>query len=195
MKTSEQLSIGCVILAAGNSIRYGKNKLFARIGGKTLIERAFAAVPADQLCAVAVVTQYERVAALAESRGFTHIINRHPERGQSHSVSLGTAALKDTCDGILYLVADQPWLKRESVSRMLDLFCDHPDSIVSMSSSGRRGNPCVFPKAYFDELCLLSGDRGGRAVIERHMDHLVLFEVDKTELTDVDAPEDIGISG
>lgn len=191
MKTSDQLSVGCVILAAGSSVRYGKNKLFEKIDGKTMIERAFASVPSSRLCAAAVVTQYESVRELAEGYGFRCLINRHPERGQSHSVALGTAALKDQCSGILYLVADQPWLKRESIAQMLDVFCDNPDCIVSMSSGGRRGSPCIFPRAYFDELCRLTGDVGGRAVIERHSDRLILFEVDEAELRDVDTPEDM----
>ena len=174
--TSDRLPIGCVILAAGSSARFGNNKLFARIDSKSMIEHAFEAVPADELSAVAVVTQYESVAKLAESCGFRRIINRHPELGQSHSVALGTDALKDDCRGILYLVADQPRLKRGSVSRMLDVFRGSPDSIVAMSSEGRRGNPCVFPRAYFDELCTLTGDTGGRSVIERHKDRLILFE-------------------
>ena len=193
MKTSDRLSIGCVILAAGNSVRFGENKLLTRIGEKTMIEHAFEAVPADELCAVAVVTQYESIEKLAESYGFQCIINRHPERGQSHSVILGTTALEDHCDGILYQVADQPRLKRESVSRMLDVFREHPDSIVGMSSGGRRGNPCIFPKVYFDELCRLSGDSGGRTVIERHEDELILFEVSADELTDIDTPDDMPV--
>ena len=194
MNDSDRLLIGCVILAAGSSTRFGKNKLFAQIDGTAMIERAFAAVPADRLYAVAVVTQYEGVITLAQRCGFQTIINRHPERGQSYSVGLGTAALKDKCGGIVYMTADQPWLKRSSIAQMLDVFRSHPDCIVGMSSSGRRGNPCVFPKKYFDELCGLSGDSGGRAVIERHKDKLILFEAPAVELTDVDTPQDITAS-
>ncbi|MBQ3417970.1 MAG: nucleotidyltransferase family protein [Ruminococcus sp.] len=185
------MPIGCVILAAGNSTRFGRNKLFTEINGKTMIVRAFASVPAEKLRGVVVVTQYEDVRRLAESFGFFSIVNSHPEWGLSHSVRLGTEALKDQCGGILYQVADQPWLKRESVCGMLDVFCEHPDSIVAMSSNGKRGNPCIFPKAFFDELCALSGDKGGRAVIEHHEDRLLLFEVSAEELADIDTPEDI----
>lgn len=191
MKKTDQLSTGCVILAAGNSTRFGENKLLAEINGKTMIERAFEAIPVEKLCSVIVVTQYESIVKLAERFGFDCIINRHPELGLSRSVMLGTQALKDQCDGILYLVADQPWLKRESVSKMLDMFRENPDSIVSMSSGGKRGNPCIFPKACFDELCCLSGDKGGRTVIERHEDQLILFEVSEAELKDIDTPKDI----
>lgn len=191
MKTDNQIMIGCVILAAGNSLRFGSNKLLTDISGKPMIERALDAIPAEKLSDIIVVTQYDRIAELADQRGFRTIINRHPELGLSRSVLLGTTALMEHCDGILYQVADQPWLKRESISRMIDVFREHPDRIVSMSSGGRRGNPCIFPKAYYDELCALSGDKGGRAVIERHEDHLILFEVSAVELTDVDTPKDI----
>lgn len=191
MKTSDQLTLGCVILAAGNSTRFGDNKLLAEIGGKMMIERAFEAIPAERFSAVAVVTQYESIVHLAERYGYRAIINRKPELGISHSVMLGSNALKDTCDGILYQVADQPWLRRESVSSMLDLFCENPEHIVSMSSSGKRGNPCIFPEKHFDELCRLSGDKGGTAVIKRHEDDLILFEVSASELTDIDTPRDI----
>ncbi|MBQ6559162.1 MAG: nucleotidyltransferase family protein [Clostridia bacterium] len=191
MSFHNNISIGCVILAAGNSARFGENKLLAKIDGKTMIEHALEAIPGEKLSCVAVVTQYESIAKLADSFGFEYIINEHPELGLSHSVKLGTQALKGKCDGIIYQVSDQPWLKRESVSQMLDFFCDNPNSIISMSSNGRRGNPCIFPKAYFKELCSLSGDRGGRSVIELHEDNLLLFDVPETELIDVDKPEQL----
>lgn len=191
MKNSGQFRIGCVILAAGNAIRFGKNKLLTDINGKAMIECAFDAIPTEKLCDVVAVTQYDSVIKLAESRGYHCVINDQPVLGISRSVMLGTTVLKDRCDGILYQVADQPWLKRESVSRMLDVFRNHPDRIVSMSCGGKRGNPCVFPKQFFDELCGLSGDKGGRAVIERHTDDLLLFDVPADELADVDTPEDI----
>lgn len=191
VKTSDQLTLGCVILAAGNSTRFGDNKLLVEINGKMMIERALEAIPAERFSAVAVVTQYESIVHLAERYGYRAIVNRNPELGISHSVMLGTNALKDTCDGILYQVADQPWLRRGSVSSMLNLFCENPERIVSMSSDGKRGNPCIFPEKHFDELCRLSGDRGGRAVIKRHEDDLILFEVSASELTDIDTPRDI----
>lgn len=183
--------IGCVILAAGNAVRFGENKLFTEINGKAMIKRAFEAIPVEKTCSVVVVTQYESVVKLSEDFSFQTVVNDRPELGISRSVMLGTQALKDQCDGILYQVSDQPWLKRESVARMLDVFREHPDCIVSMSSGGKRGNPCIFPKAFFDELCCLSGDKGGRTVIERHQEKLILFEVAETELKDIDTPKDI----
>ncbi|MBE6909444.1 MAG: nucleotidyltransferase family protein [Ruminococcaceae bacterium] len=189
MRDQNELRVGCVVMAAGNAERFGENKLAAAVGGKTLIERALDAVPLDALSAVCVVTQYDEVERLAVRCGFRCVRNDRPADGLSRTVRLGTEALAGECDAILYLVSDQPLLKRESVAALLDFCRAHPDRIVGASHGGRRGNPCVFPKKYFPELCALSGDVGGSAVIRAHEDDLLLFEIGGEELTDVDTKE------
>ncbi len=185
----KERAIGCVVMAAGNAARFGGNKLAAEVDGKTLAERALAAVPADKLDAVCVVTQYDEVEALAARYGFRCLRNDRPEEGLSRTVRLGTEALETECDAILYLVSDQPLLRRESVAALLDFYRAHPDNIVGASHDGKRGNPCVFPAKCFPELRALTGDVGGSAVIREHEDDLLLFEIGKEELTDVDTKE------
>ncbi|MBQ1619392.1 MAG: nucleotidyltransferase family protein [Oscillospiraceae bacterium] len=183
------LRIGCVVMAAGNASRFGANKLSATVGGKKLIVRALEALPRELLDRICVVTQYDEVERIARGMDFACIHNDHPDWGVSHTIYLGTQALMEQSDAILYLVADQPLLRRESVARELDLFRQHPERIVAMSHDGVRGNPCIFPKRFFPELCALSGDVGGSAVIRRHANDLQLFEVDARELADVDTPQ------
>ena len=57
--------IGCVLMAAGNSTRFGGNKLLTDFFGKTLIERAMEAIPRDKLCRAAVVSQYDEALSMA----------------------------------------------------------------------------------------------------------------------------------
>ncbi|MBE7002993.1 MAG: nucleotidyltransferase family protein [Ruminococcaceae bacterium] len=189
MLKEKELSVGCVVMAAGNAERFGENKLAAVVDGKTLMERALEAVPAKALAAVCVVTQYDAAAALAERFGFRCVRNDRPEDGLSRTVRLGTEALCEECGAILYLVSDQPRLRRESVRALLDFYRAHPDRIVAASHDGRRGNPCVFPADYFPELRALTGDVGGSAVIRKHENALLLFEIGENELTDVDTKE------
>ena len=189
MDRNGTVPVGCVVMAAGNAARFGENKLRAVIRGKTLIERALDAVPADRLAAVCVVTQYDFVAELAARYGFSCVRNAHPELGVSHTVRLGTEALREKCGAIVYQVADQPLLRRESVRAMLDAYQTTPDRIVALAHGGVRGNPCVFPAEFFSELCALSGDTGGSAVIRRHPERLRLFEAEARELADVDTPD------
>jgi len=189
MSKEKRISVGCVVMAAGNAARFGDNKLAAAVDGKTLIERALDAVPAEALAAVCVVTQYDEVEALAARRGFRCVRNDRPEDGLSRTVRLGTEALRGECAAILYLVSDQPLLRRESVAALLGCYRAHPDRIVAASHGGKRGNPCVFPANYFPALCALTGDVGGSAVIRAHEDDLLLFEIGREELADVDTRE------
>lgn len=185
----KNLSVGCLVMAAGNARRFGDNKLAAMVHGKTLIERALDAIPQEGFSRVVVVTQYAEVEALAVERGFTVIWNRHPDWGISHTISLGTEELQKDCDAICYMVSDQPLLRRESIAGALAFFRENSDHIVGLSHNGKRGNPCIFPRKFYDELIALREDHGGNTVIRAHEDALLLYEVDKQELTDVDTPQ------
>lgn len=182
------LRLGCVVMAAGNASRFGENKLAREFGGKPLIRRALEAVPAEAFDQVAVVTQYPEAAALAEEFGFLAVENAHPEWGVSHTIHLGLDALPG-CGGVLFQVADQPLLRRETVARAAVLFRENPERIVALSHGGVRGNPCLFPARFFPELMALTGDRGGSGVIRRHPEALLLLEAAEEELWDVDTPQ------
>ena len=179
------MKIGCVVMAAGNARRFGENKLAARFQGKSLIRRTLEAVPGDVFDSTVVVTQYPEIAELAKEFHFAAIRNEHPDFGISHTIELGLTKLRD-CDGVLFLVSDQPLLRRESVAELAELWKRQPDKIAALGHGGVRGNPCLFPARFFPELLELREDRGGNAVIRRHEEALVLLEVDGAELYDVD---------
>lgn len=188
MSKTNRLRVGCVVMAAGTSRRFGGNKLEAQLDGKTLLQRALDAASVSALDAAVVVSRGSAAEA-ARQRGFRVVVNDRPGDGLSRTVRLGTEALED-CDGILYLVADQPRLTAETVERVVARWRKSPGSIVGASHDGKRGNPCIFPRALFGELKSLTGDCGGTAVIRAHADLLVLVETDTAaELADVDTPE------
>ena len=180
--------IGCLVMAAGNALRFHSNKLLAPLRGKPLIRYALEAVPETAFHRVLLVTQYAGLAAMAREFGFETLCNTRPGAGISHTIGLGTAALHD-CDAILYMVADQPLLDRATIAHILRQWLTHPDRIACAAHQGRRGNPCIFPRAFFGELCALEGDHGGSAVIARHPDRLLLVETGPLALQDVDTPE------
>ena len=189
METSEKKpKLGCVVMAAGNARRFGENKLAAKVRGKSLVQHALEAVPADKLDAVAVVTQYPEVLDLAESFGFSGIYNPHPDWGISHTIRLGLQPLLDF-DAVLFQVSDQPLLCRESVRDLVNFYLEHPDKIIGLGHDGVRGNPCLFPRRFFPELLELTEDHGGNTVIRRHEEDLLILEAPKQELTDVDTPK------
>ena len=182
------MEIGCVVMAAGDARRFGENKLAMEVGGRTLVRRALEAVPGEAFRTVAVVTQYPEVEALAEGFGFLPVRNPHPDWGISHTIRLGLESLGG-CAAAMFLVSDQPLLKRESVKALVELWRSQPEKIAALAHGGVRGNPCVFPARFFPELLELREDHGGNTVIRRHEEDLVLLEVPEEELTDVDTPE------
>ena len=119
---------------------------------------------------------------------FDVVRNDRPEEGLSRTVHLGTEAMAD-CDAILYQVADQPLLRRESIAREVSFFRQHPERIVALGHGGVRGNPCLFPARFFPELLELREDHGGNTVIRRHEADLLLLDVPAEELRDVDTAQ------
>ena len=174
-------------MAAGNARRFGENKLAAQIEGRSLIRRALEAVPEAEFDRTVVVTQYPEVRKLAEEFRFIPLRNEHPDWGISHTIELGLRRLGE-CDGALFLVSDQPLLRRESVQALVGLWRKQPEKIAALAHDGVRGNPCLFPARFFPELLSLSEDCGGNTVIRRHEEDLILLEVSPEQLTDVDTP-------
>lgn len=180
--------LGCVVMAAGNARRFGQNKLAASLDGRSLIRRTLESIPAQQFERVVVVTQYPEIAELVKSFRFTVIYNDHPDHGISHTIKLGLTALGN-CGGAMFVVSDQPLLRKDTVAALAKLWKEQPERITALGHNGVRGNPCVFPARFFPELMALTEDHGGSTVIRRHEEDLLLLETEAGELTDVDTPE------
>lgn len=180
------MNVGCILMAAGAGQRFGGDKLLAEFKEAPLYAHALACIPAEAFAGVAVVAHAEAVLSAARRRGFCAVYNSAPEAGVSRTIALGMDALAGM-DALLFLVADQPLLRPESVRAQIAFFRAHPHNIVALGHGARRGNPVVFPKAYFPALRALSGDVGGSAVIRANPDALLLFAVENPlELADVD---------
>ena len=134
----------------------------------------------------------EEIRFLSQKCGFTIALNPDPERGVGTSVAIATEALlgmDPQLDGILYAVADQPYLTRDSVERLIRAFEMDTSGIASLSFYGTRGNPVIFPRDLFAELAALAEDVGGGSVIQRHPERLRLVEAEAgQELRDIDTP-------
>jgi molybdenum cofactor cytidylyltransferase len=60
---------------------------------------------------------------------------------------------------------------------------------------GKRGNPVLWPRAFFPELMEVSGDTGARHILARHEDVLERVEIGLAASTDVDTPEALSAAG
>ncbi len=190
IRTLIQRQYGIVVLAAGLSKRYGGNKLLEeRVGEEPLYEVTLDKLTQFSDCLRVVVTRFDEIEAAAEKRGMLAVRNDEPELGISHSLHLGLQACLNrdpALRGILFMVCDQPYLKSETVERMLEEGFFHPGSIVCASHAGERGNPVLWDSRYFEELLELNGDVGGRRIIKKYPERVRLVECGEKELRDVD---------
>ena len=85
------MKLGLIMLAAGNSRRFGSNKLLYRIDGMPMyrhilleLKKVKEALEAQgHKCEITVVTQYEEIAQEAEKLGAWFLYNLHPDEGIS----------------------------------------------------------------------------------------------------------------
>ena len=178
--------LGCVIMASGLGKRFGSNKLMADFHGEPLIQRALRAT--DGLFAKrVVVTRHESVAALCRELGADVVLHDLPHR--SDTVRLGLEALGDL-DACMFLPADQPLLRRETVAMLLEIRKENPDRIIRPAYEDSEGSPVLFPAWAFPELKTLPEGKGGGVVIKNHPHEVYRASVfDPFELADADTPE------
>lgn len=175
-----------ILMAAGIGRRFGSNKLLAPFRGRPLWEYAWErAVEAKKELGIQVlmVSGYQ---PLLQAPEVIPVCNDLPLLGASHTVRLGVKeAEKLGMQYAVFMVSDQPMLKTSSLKRLIE--AREPGKIVCLSKDGRAGNPVVFHRDFFPELLALTGDRGGKMVMHRHMDAVKWVEADEmSELTDID---------
>jgi len=185
------MRLGVVLLAAGRSVRFGKNKLLAEFDGRPLLCRALEACGSLAAARRLAVVSCEETAALAGAHGFEAIRNDAPQLGQAHSIALGIKALQDM-DAALLLAGDMPLLTSESLERLVRRFCESGRGIACLEDDTHRGNPAVFEKKYFPALIALSGDRGAKGVLRAHEDDLLVVRcTGANELADADTLQEL----
>lgn len=182
--------LSLIMLAAGNSRRFGSNKLLYEIDGVPMYLRTLkklqTAAREFKNCEIIVVTQYEEIASKAQESGAQVLINPHPERGISSSMQIGLVAAKES-SACLFTVSDQPWLTAETIVNLVYKFQSEQKGMACTILNNKTGNPCIFSRKYYQELMKITGDKGGKQIINRHPDDVVYLEIkDARELVDID---------
>lgn len=187
-------SYAVVVLAAGTGSRFGGNKLLGHVGDKPMYCHL-----ADTLAELphvwkVIVTGYEPVAEYAARSGMAVVQNKEPERGSSYSMQLGLKRCLDMLPrlkGVVFTVCDQPKLSAGTFKRILAAAEENPGRIIRAASEGQGGNPVLWDVKYAEELLAVSGDEGGRPVMGKHTEEVILVETDKEELSDIDRKADL----
>jgi molybdenum cofactor cytidylyltransferase len=182
-----------VVLAAGESRRFGSAKALASVGGRTLVERAAGLALRAGLSPVVVVVGHDAEALRAVLAGAPVDVVTNPRYrdGQSTSLQAGLDALPGDVEAALFMPVDQPWLTPGILAALLARLDGTARAVVPLAG-GQRRPPAVFHRSVFPLLREIEGDVGGRAVFGRLGGDLVEVAFDdEGPFRDVDAPADL----
>jgi molybdenum cofactor cytidylyltransferase len=196
-----QDTVAAIILAAGTSSRMGPNrhKLLLPLGQRPVLLHVIEAALASQARPIIVVVGHQASQVRAILDPYRHhpdvqvVENTDYQQGMSTSLRTGirtllsynidnntTPANASPIRPVAALIAlgDQPLISGELLNRLIDSYMIGEKKIVAPRYQGRRGNPVLFDARFFPELMEVSGDEGGRSVIQRHSQDISSIEVD-----------------
>ena len=185
--------IAALILAAGQSRRMGaENKLLLEIDGKPMVRHVAERVLASAARPVTIVLGHQPDAVKAALDGLDVRFVENPDYadGLSSSLKTGLAAVPESADGAIVCLSDMPGVSPELIDRLIAGFNPvEGRAILAPTRGGRRGNPVLWARRFFDELMGLSGDTGAKHLIGTYGEFLTEIEApDDGVLIDLDTP-------
>src|SRR5665213_161601 len=185
-------ALHAIVLAAGASRRFGSPKQLVRVDGQSLLQRAIAHASGLLGSAVTVVlgAHAAEIAETLPPGNAGILINRNWQEGIASSIRTAVQRLPGACDGVMLMLADQPLVGSETLSRLITAWRRQPRQIVASRSGSVTGVPAIFPRWCFGDLAALRGDQGARIVLRRYADNVVRLAHPEAAV-DIDYPEDL----
>jgi len=195
--------IAGILLAAGQATRYREaagadgpaTKLVAAYQGKALVRHVAEAGLAAGLAPLVVVTGHAReaVGAALADLALTFVHNADFATGMASSLRAGLAQVPPDAPGVLVLLGDMPLVSSGLISKLVEAFAKHPQSVAVLPvHEGVRGNPVLLSRAVFAQIMQLDGDAGARQVLRGRNADVIEVPVDEQAARlDVDTPAEL----
>ncbi len=188
-------STAAIILAAGSSSRMGggRHKLLLPLEGRPVLAHVIDATLASQARPIVIVLGHQAEHMRTQLTPYTAspeiIIVENPDylQGMSTSMRIGIEeiisygyrkfSMRESIDSVLILLGDQPLITSHSIDALITAWRTGGRRIMAPLYAGKRGNPLIFDASLLPELMAVTGDEGGRSVVERHKQELSTIEL------------------
>ncbi len=184
-----------LVLAAGMSRRMGdRNKLLLPWKGATMVESVVQSLHQSAVSSTVVVTghEHQRIEDVLRQEPVTLCYNPAYDQGMGHSLARGISQLDDA-DAVVVCLGDMPAVASSVIDQLIAAAgAKAADVIVVPIYRGKRGNPVLVGKSFFDTLLQNEGDRGARFLMRQYPERLIEIDVDDAAiLQDFDTPESL----
>ncbi|MES2466447.1 MAG: nucleotidyltransferase family protein [Verrucomicrobiota bacterium] len=181
-----------ILLAAGESSRFGSPKQLVKLGGETLLRRAARTALESGIGPVTVVLGAAAEPCRRALAGIevNIVFNAQWKEGIASSIVAGVRNWwRHSLEGALILLADQPGVTAQHLRNLLASASASSNPVVASRYAGQLGVPAWFAHRKFQDLLRLEGARGAKEVILREPG---TAWIDWPEAAfDVDTPEDL----
>jgi molybdenum cofactor cytidylyltransferase len=186
--------IGCVILAAGESSRFGRQKQLLSFQGQSLVWRIVDTASAAGCLPIAVVvgSNHQNIRRELETLPVLLVENENWQAGIGTSIRAGVQALTaqgPRLEAIVLLVCDQPFVKTETIKKLITLFDTSQKPIVASRYADTLGVPALFNLFCFTELLALPDNQGAKAIIHSNLVRVAELPFPEGAI-DIDNPAD-----
>lgn len=187
-------NVGAVILAAGESRRFGRPKQLLLFQGESLVRRAVRAATEGCDSSVVVVTGDTRTLIEAELRESTAVVVENPDwrRGLGTSIRCGLRYLIKAApefNAVMLMACDQPFVEARTLVALVAEQATSGKPIVASSYANTLGIPALFDRSCFEALLALPDESGAKALIESQPHDVAQIEFEKGAI-DIDTPAD-----
>jgi molybdenum cofactor cytidylyltransferase len=192
MPTTEAVVAG-VVLAAGSSVRLGRNKLLLDLGGETIVRRAVRAAIGAGLDPVIVVLGHEAERVREELEGLPCVVVVNPDhpRGAGTSVRAGVARASETkAEALVLILADMPLVTAEMIATLVARRRETRAQLIVSRYGETQAPPSLFDRSLFGELLASDDTSCAKPVIRRHAGEAVAVEWPLEALQDLDVAAD-----
>jgi molybdenum cofactor cytidylyltransferase len=192
---SAKRNLDAILLAAGGSTRLGRPKQLLTFRRAPLIVRMALLARRSVRGRVIVVLgdQQQRLRSLLRRRvpGAIIVTNSHWREGLATSLKSGLKIVAPGAAGFLVLLVDQAKIEATDIDRLIAGWRKRPALPAAAYYGGRGGVPAVIPRALFDQVRALDGDRGARDLLRR-VGEISLVEIPAAKF-DIDTPADAAL--
>jgi len=190
--------LSAIILAAGESKRFGSLKQIFKFENKTFLEKILENLletPFIFEIIVALGFEFQKIIenTKVNSEKIKFIVNYNYQDGQISTLKEALKNCSDFSNGYLVTLVDHPFIKKETYRYLIEEFIEYNfQKIIIPIYEGRRGHPVIFPKLLKNELLNAPLNEGARYVIKKFENIVKLVKtLDKFILADIDRIEDL----